>query len=124
MTSGAHAAGAKSQGGGDPFITGRQVMLFIPRGPESRLLQCLSFPREVQCPCDLGRSCPRLSMQLASTALSHQSVEKMQVYLTLLLISYLLTPIGASILGRCVVAKRLRDGGLNYFEGYSLENCE
>ncbi|KAH0503448.1 Lysozyme-like protein 4 [Microtus ochrogaster] len=61
-------------------------------------------------------------MQLASTALSHQSAEKMQVYLTLLLISYLLTPIGASIWGRCIVAKRLRDGGLNYFEGYSLEN--
>ncbi|CAO2633147.1 Lysozyme-like protein 4 [Lemmus lemmus] len=46
----------------------------------------------------------------------------MQVNLTLLLISYLLTPIGASILGRCIVAKRLRDGGLDYFEGYSLEN--
>ncbi|EDL76833.1 lysozyme-like 4 (predicted), isoform CRA_b [Rattus norvegicus] len=46
----------------------------------------------------------------------------MQLYLVLLLISYLLTPIGASILGRCVVAKKLYDGGLNYFEGYSLEN--
>ncbi|XP_005082375.2 lysozyme-like protein 4 isoform X2 [Mesocricetus auratus] len=49
-------------------------------------------------------------------------VEKMQVCLVLLLVSCLLTPIGASILGRCVVAKRLREGGLDYFEGYSLEN--
>ncbi|XP_040595575.1 lysozyme-like protein 4 isoform X3 [Mesocricetus auratus] len=46
----------------------------------------------------------------------------MQVCLVLLLVSCLLTPIGASILGRCVVAKRLREGGLDYFEGYSLEN--
>ncbi|XP_052045721.1 lysozyme-like protein 4 [Apodemus sylvaticus] len=46
----------------------------------------------------------------------------MQLYLVLLLISYLLTPIGAAILGRCTVAKKLYDGGLNYFEGYSLQN--
>ncbi|EGW04107.1 Lysozyme-like protein 4 [Cricetulus griseus] len=46
----------------------------------------------------------------------------MQVHLVLPLISCLLTPIGASILGRCVVAKRLQEGGLDYFEGYSLEN--
>lgn len=86
--------------------------------------QCLSFPWKVQCPFDLGRSCLRLSVQLTPTALSHQSLEKMQLYLVLLLISYLLTPISASILGRCTVAKMLYDGGLNYFEGYSLENCE
>lgn len=48
----------------------------------------------------------------------------MHLYLALLLLSCLLTPIGASILGRCVVAKRLHDGGLDYYEGYSLENCE
>lgn len=46
------------------------------------------------------------------------------MHLVLPLISCLLTPIGASILGRCVVAKRLQEGGLDYFEGYSLENCE
>lgn len=87
-------------------------------------LQCFSFPWKVLCPYDLGRSCLRLSVQLASSALRHQSLEKMQLYLVLLLISYLLTPIGAAILGRCTVAKKLYDGGLNYFEGYSLENCE
>ncbi|XP_052580744.1 lysozyme-like protein 4 [Peromyscus californicus insignis] len=49
-------------------------------------------------------------------------MEKMQAHLVLLLIGSFLTRIGASILGRCVVAKRLHDGGLDYFEGYSLEN--
>ncbi|XP_076773503.1 lysozyme-like protein 4 isoform X2 [Arvicanthis niloticus] len=89
---------------------------------ETHFGRCLSFPWKVLCPYDLGRSCLRLSVQLASAALSHQILEKMQLYLVLLLISYLLTPIGASILGRCTVAKKLYDGGLNYFEGYSLEN--
>uniref|UniRef100_A0ABK0L7Z5 Lysozyme-like 4 n=1 Tax=Rattus norvegicus TaxID=10116 RepID=A0ABK0L7Z5_RAT len=106
-----------------PLLLSLPSTLFLttppPRSPRP---QCLSFPWEVQCLCDLGRSRLRLSVQLAPTALSRQSLEKMQLYLVLLLISYLLTPIGASILGRCVVAKKLYDGGLNYFEGYSLEN--
>lgn len=48
----------------------------------------------------------------------------MQVHMVLALISYLLGPSGASILGCCVVAKKLRDGGLDDFEGYSLQNCK
>lgn len=48
----------------------------------------------------------------------------MKASAVLSLIGYLVVPGGASILGRCVVAKRLHDGGLSGFEGYSLENCE
>ncbi|ELK25116.1 Lysozyme-like protein 4 [Myotis davidii] len=46
----------------------------------------------------------------------------MKASAVLFLIGYLVVPSGAAILGRCVVAKRLRDGGLSGFEGYSLEN--
>nr|XP_004662172.2 lysozyme-like protein 4 [Jaculus jaculus] len=46
----------------------------------------------------------------------------MQAPMVLLLIGCLLAPSGAYILARCVVAKRLYDGGLDYFEGYSLAN--
>ncbi|XP_067611862.1 lysozyme-like protein 4 [Pseudorca crassidens] len=38
------------------------------------------------------------------------------------LIGYLVVPSGAAVLGRCVVAKKLHEGGLSDFEGYSLEN--
>lgn len=61
---------------------------------------------------------------LATIALSCQEPEKMKASVVLSLIGYLVVPSGAAILGRCVVAKKLYDGGLNYFEGYSLENCE
>ena len=60
----------------------------------------------------------------ATIALSCQEPEKMKASVVLSLIGYLVVPSGAAILGRCVVAKKLYDGGLNYFEGYSLENCE
>ncbi|XP_019486744.1 PREDICTED: lysozyme-like protein 4 [Hipposideros armiger] len=46
----------------------------------------------------------------------------MKVSLVLALLGYLMVPSDAAILGRCVVAKRLKDGGLSDFEGYSLEN--
>ncbi|XP_038287933.1 lysozyme-like protein 4 isoform X1 [Canis lupus familiaris] len=58
----------------------------------------------------------------ATIALSCQEPEKMKASVVLSLIGYLVVPSGAAILGRCVVAKKLYDGGLNYFEGYSLEN--
>lgn len=40
------------------------------------------------------------------------------------LIGYLVVPSGAAVLGCCVVAKKLHEGGLSDFEGYSLENCK
>ncbi|XP_036187433.1 lysozyme-like protein 4 [Myotis myotis] len=46
----------------------------------------------------------------------------MKASAVLSLIGYLVVPSGAAVLGRCVVAKRLHDGGLSGFEGYSLEN--
>lgn len=48
----------------------------------------------------------------------------MKVSVVLSLIGYLVVPSGATVLGRCVVARRLHRGGLSNFEGYSLENCE
>ncbi|XP_002713109.1 lysozyme-like protein 4 [Oryctolagus cuniculus] len=38
------------------------------------------------------------------------------------LLGFLVAPSAAYVLGRCTVAKKLREGGLDYFEGYSLEN--
>uniref|UniRef100_A0A5F8A0H8 Lysozyme like 4 n=1 Tax=Macaca mulatta TaxID=9544 RepID=A0A5F8A0H8_MACMU len=46
----------------------------------------------------------------------------MKASVVLSLLGYLVVPSGAYILGRCTVAKKLHDGGLDYFEGYSLEN--
>ncbi|XP_012315548.2 lysozyme-like protein 4 [Aotus nancymaae] len=46
----------------------------------------------------------------------------MKACVLLSLLGCLVVPTGAYILGRCTVAKKLRDGGLDYFEGYSLEN--
>ncbi|XP_003794543.1 lysozyme-like protein 4 [Otolemur garnettii] len=46
----------------------------------------------------------------------------MKASMVLSLIGFLVVPSGAPILGRCVVAKKLKEGGLDYFEGYSLEN--
>uniref|UniRef100_A0A8C9P8C4 Lysozyme like 4 n=1 Tax=Spermophilus dauricus TaxID=99837 RepID=A0A8C9P8C4_SPEDA len=40
----------------------------------------------------------------------------------LFLLGYLMVPSGARILGRCTVADMLYRGGLDYFEGYKLEN--
>jgi hypothetical protein len=48
----------------------------------------------------------------------------MKASMMLSLIGYLVVPSETYILGRCTVAKKLYDGGLSYFEGYSLENCE
>lgn len=48
----------------------------------------------------------------------------MKVSMVLFLIGYLVVPSDTAALGRCVVAKKLHDGGLSDFEGYSLENCE
>ncbi|XP_054450511.1 lysozyme-like protein 4 [Pteronotus mesoamericanus] len=46
----------------------------------------------------------------------------MKASVVLSLISCLVVPSGAEVLGRCMVAKRLHEGGLSGFEGYSLEN--
>ncbi|XP_066102061.1 lysozyme-like protein 4 [Saccopteryx bilineata] len=46
----------------------------------------------------------------------------MKALVVLSLIGCLVAPRGADVLGRCVVAKRLDEGGLSDFEGYSLEN--
>ncbi|XP_029099135.1 lysozyme-like protein 4 [Monodon monoceros] len=46
----------------------------------------------------------------------------MKVSMVLSLIGYLVVPSGAAVLGCCVVAKKLHEGGLSDFEGYSLEN--
>ncbi|XP_077610657.1 lysozyme-like protein 4 isoform X4 [Crocuta crocuta] len=54
--------------------------------------------------------------------LSCQEPEKMKVSMVLSLIGYLVVPSGGAVMGRCVVAKKLKDGGLDYFEGYSLAN--
>ncbi|XP_039086305.1 lysozyme-like protein 4 isoform X1 [Hyaena hyaena] len=54
--------------------------------------------------------------------LSCQEPEKMKVSMVLSLIGYLVVPSGGAIMGRCVVAKKLKEGGLDYFEGYSLAN--
>ena len=48
----------------------------------------------------------------------------MEASALLSLISCLMVPSGAAVLGRCVVAQKLYEGGLSDFEGYSLENCE
>lgn len=48
----------------------------------------------------------------------------MKAFVVLSLIGYLVVPSGTAVLGRCVVAKKLHEGGLSNFEGYSLENCE
>ena len=54
----------------------------------------------------------------------HPELERMKASMVLSLIGYLVVPSGAAVLGRCVVAKKLHEGGLSDFEGYSLENCE
>ncbi|XP_024421463.1 lysozyme-like protein 4 [Desmodus rotundus] len=46
----------------------------------------------------------------------------MEASALLSLISCLVVPSGAAVLGRCVVAQKLYEGGLSDFEGYSLEN--
>ncbi|XP_042528672.1 LOW QUALITY PROTEIN: lysozyme-like protein 4 [Dipodomys spectabilis] len=46
----------------------------------------------------------------------------MKAPIILFLISYLAAPTWPAILGRCKIAKMLSDGGLDYFEGYSLQN--
>ncbi|MBZ3884406.1 Lysozyme-like protein 4 [Sciurus carolinensis] len=46
----------------------------------------------------------------------------MKASMVLFLLGYLTDPSGARVLGRCTVAKMLYKGGLDYFEGYSLEN--
>lgn len=48
----------------------------------------------------------------------------MRALVLLFLLGCLVVPCGPHILGRCEVARRLHEGGLNYFEGYSLANCE
>ncbi|KAK2507686.1 hypothetical protein MC885_002801 [Smutsia gigantea] len=40
----------------------------------------------------------------------------------LFLIACLLAPSDTAVLGRCMVAKNLHEGGLRVFDGYSLEN--
>ncbi|XP_055985551.1 lysozyme-like protein 4 [Sorex fumeus] len=46
----------------------------------------------------------------------------MKIPLALSVISYLVVPSGTAVLGRCIIAKKLLRGGLDYFEGYSLQN--
>ncbi|KAM7062690.1 lysozyme-like protein 4 isoform 1-T4 [Molossus nigricans] len=46
----------------------------------------------------------------------------MQASVVLSLLGCLVVPSGAAVLGRCTVAKRLQEGGLRDYEGYSLEN--
>ncbi|XP_004676333.1 PREDICTED: lysozyme-like protein 4 [Condylura cristata] len=46
----------------------------------------------------------------------------MKACVLLSLLSCLVAPSGAAVMGRCTVAKKLYDGGLHYFEGYRLEN--
>uniref|UniRef100_A0A8C9E4L4 Lysozyme like 4 n=1 Tax=Phocoena sinus TaxID=42100 RepID=A0A8C9E4L4_PHOSS len=46
----------------------------------------------------------------------------MKASMVLSLIGYLVVPSGAAVLGCWVVAKKLHEGGLSDFEGYSLEN--
>lgn len=65
-----------------------------------------------------------LPAPLAITALSCQEPKKMKASVVLSLIGYLVVPSGAAVMARCRVAKKLYEGGLDNFEGYSLENCE
>ncbi|XP_004368752.2 lysozyme-like protein 4 [Trichechus manatus latirostris] len=51
-----------------------------------------------------------------------RSLEKMKASVVLSLLSYLVVPSDARVLGRCKVAKKLQEGGLSNFDGYSLEN--
>nr|XP_012625704.1 lysozyme-like protein 4 isoform X3 [Microcebus murinus] len=46
----------------------------------------------------------------------------MKASVVLSLIGCLVFPSSARIIGRCTVAKKLHQGGLTYYEGYSLEN--
>ncbi|XP_015344926.1 lysozyme-like protein 4 [Marmota marmota marmota] len=46
----------------------------------------------------------------------------MKASVMLFLLGYLMVPSGARVLGRCTVAEMLYRGGLDYFEGYKLEN--
>ncbi|KAM5292618.1 lysozyme-like protein 4 [Ctenodactylus gundi] len=46
----------------------------------------------------------------------------MKVPAVLALLGCLVLPSGAYVLGRCAVARKLQEGGLDYFEGYSLAN--
>ncbi|XP_047560174.1 lysozyme-like protein 4 [Lutra lutra] len=46
----------------------------------------------------------------------------MKASVVLSLFGYLVVPSGAAIMARCRVAKKLYEGGLDNFEGYSLEN--
>ncbi|GAB5576928.1 lysozyme-like protein 4 [Prionailurus iriomotensis] len=64
----------------------------------------------------------RNQAHLATIALNCQEPEKMKASLVLSLLGYLVVPSGAAVMGRCVVAKKLKDGGLDHFEGYSLAN--
>ncbi|KAI5932099.1 Lysozyme-like protein 4 [Manis javanica] len=48
----------------------------------------------------------------------------MGVSVLLFLVACLLAPSDTAVLGRCVVARKLHEGGLSDFDGYSLENCE
>lgn len=61
---------------------------------------------------------------ILSLSSQHPELGKMKVSMVLSLIGYLVVPSDTAVLGRCVVAKKLHDGGLSDFEGYSLENCE
>lgn len=54
----------------------------------------------------------------------HPELERMKASMVLSLIGYLVVPSGAAVLGCWVVAKKLHEGGLSDFEGYSLENCK
>ncbi|XP_032170823.1 lysozyme-like protein 4 isoform X3 [Mustela erminea] len=63
-----------------------------------------------------------LPAPLAITALSCQEPKKMKASVVLSLIGYLVVPSGAAVMARCRVAKKLYEGGLDNFEGYSLEN--
>ncbi|XP_007517835.1 lysozyme-like protein 4 [Erinaceus europaeus] len=46
----------------------------------------------------------------------------MKVSVVLSLVGCLVVPNSATVLGRCVVAKMLQAGGLDYYEGYGLAN--
>ncbi|KAJ1069431.1 hypothetical protein K5549_017862, partial [Capra hircus] len=52
----------------------------------------------------------------------HPELRRMKASMVLSLIGYLVVPSDTAVLGRCVVAKKLHEGGLSDFEGYSLEN--
>ena len=61
---------------------------------------------------------------ILSPTSQHPELRRMKASMVLSLIGYLVVPSDTAVLGRCVVAKKLHEGGLSDFEGYSLENCE